>query len=373
MAPARRRRTHRRSNTGSDGAQGRSRRAAGPTGPALPRLAGPPGSRGDQDGPPRVSPLNPEQVSDLLRGAEAGGCVYLIGAGGCGMSGLGHLLLDLGHSVAGSDLILNEEIRQLRARGALIHTGHEAGQLCAARPVLVVFSSAIRSNNVEVLAARELKVPLVRRGTLLAALLQRQRGICVAVPPAGAAGAGAPDGRRDACATPAPQADCQPYFVAEADESDGTLREFRAEHAIVLNVDAEHLDYYANLESVGREFQAFAEQTRGLLIFCADDARLAELFARRPGAISYGFNPLASYRIETKMHPAADPTRDPRPETRFDIWHNGRRLGRFSTSRLGEKNVSNCAAVIALLHQLGFQPADIAGGIAPFRGAARRQ
>ncbi len=371
-----------------------------------------------------MSPLNPLQVSDLLQAAEAGGCVYLIGAGGCGMSGLGHLLLDLGYSVAGSDLILNEEILQLRARGALIHTGHEAGQLCAAQPVLVVFSSAIRSDNPEGLAARELKVPLVRRGTLLAALLQRQRGICVAgmhgktttsallsfaleklrarpsyavgalvpqlepharfsgaavpaacagVPPAGAAAARAPDDSRDACANPAPRADCQPYFVVEADESDGTLCEFRAEHAIVLNVDAEHLDYYANLESVGREFQAFAEQTRGLLIFCADDACLAELFARRPGAISYGFNPLASYRIETKMHPAADPTRDPRPATRFDIWHNGRRLGGFSTSLLGEKNVSNCAAVIALLHQLGFQPADIAGGIAPFRGAARRQ
>src|SRR5439155_10140630 len=89
-------------------------------------------------------------------------------------------LLDLGHTVAGSDLTLNEEIAQLRSRGATVHIGHAAGQLRAARPVLAVYSSAIRANNPELQAAGELKIPIVRRATLLAALMQRQRGICVA-------------------------------------------------------------------------------------------------------------------------------------------------------------------------------------------------
>ena len=124
--------------------------------------------------------MNPVQVSDLLQAAPAASVVYLIGAGGCGMSGLGHLLLDLGHTLAGSDLTLNEEIAQLRSRGATVHIGHAAEQLRAARPVLAVYSSAIRANNPELLAAGELKIPIVRRATLLAALLQRQRGICVA-------------------------------------------------------------------------------------------------------------------------------------------------------------------------------------------------
>jgi UDP-N-acetylenolpyruvoylglucosamine reductase len=163
------------------------------------------------------------------------------------------------------------------------------------------------------------------------------------------------------------------FFVVEADESDGTLREFRPEHAIVLNVDAEHLDYYANLEAVCREFQTFAGQTRGRLVFCADDARLAEMFAKFAGAISYGFNSLASYRIETKGGTAVSSTQNGRLAASFDIWHNGRLLGAFTTGLLGEKNISNCAAVIALLHQLGFQPLEIAGAVAPFRGAARRQ
>jgi UDP-N-acetylenolpyruvoylglucosamine reductase len=341
------------------------------------------------------------------------------------MSGLGHLLLDLGHTVAGSDLAFNEEVAQLRSRGASVHIGHAAGQLRAARPVLTVYSSAIRANNPELQEAGELHVPIVRRATLLAALLQRQRGICVAgmhgktttsallsfaleqlaAGPSYAIGALVPQLERHArfttCSTQltdepgahkaAPigpvtaslspirggegvrRAHGVPFFIAEADESDGSLREFEPEHAIVLNVDAEHLDYYANLEAVCREFQSFAEQTGGLLVFCADDSRLAGLFAKRSGAISYGFHPLASYRIEMKAVPAADPARAPQRDSSFDVWHNGERLGEFSTCLLGEKNLSNCAAVIALLHQLGFPPADIARAIAPFRGAARRQ
>jgi UDP-N-acetylenolpyruvoylglucosamine reductase len=378
-------------------------------------------------------------VSDLLQAAPVRSVVYLIGAGGCGMSGLGHLLLDLGHTVAGSDLALNEEITQLRSRGATIHIGHTAEQLRAADPALTVYSSAIRSNNPELQTAAVSNVPIVRRATLLAALSQRQRSICVAGMhgktttsallsfaleqasgrPSYAVGALVPQLERHARFTPvapsgthdsgadndAPvgpftssltsaargarfrRAGEVPYFIVETDESDGSLSEFQPEHAIVLNVDAEHLDYYANLDAVCREFQSFAERTKGLLMFCADDSRLAELFATRSGAISYGFNPLASYRIELKRASADGgdfgpgvPTRSPPPATNntqpancFVIWHNGRRLGEFTTRLLGEKNLSNCGAVIGLLHQLGYSPETIARAIAPFRGAARRQ
>ena len=115
--------------------------------------------------------LTSEQVSTLLKTAGAGATVYLVGAGGCGMSGLGHLLLDLGWRVAGSDLVANEEVGQLRARGAQIHLGHAARDLLAARPSLVVYSSAIRLDNPELQAAEERQIPLVRRAVLLAAIL----------------------------------------------------------------------------------------------------------------------------------------------------------------------------------------------------------
>ena len=331
-----------------------------------------------------MNPLSTAQVNELLQAVGAGGAVYLVGAGGCGMSGLGHLLLDLGHTVHGSDLSLNDEVRQLLSRGAQIHVGHNDAQILASRPVLLVYSSAIRADNPELFAAQEMKVPIVHRATLLAALASRQHGICVAgmhgkttttallafalehlqAKPSYAIGALVPQLNRHACfVSHAPT-----FFVLEADESDGTLREFQPEHAIVLNVDAEHLDYYANLEAVCREFQSFAGKASGLLVFCADDARLAELFAQRPGAISYGYHSLAQYRVG-----AVTPLGGGKAGSRFEVWCKGEWFGEFSISLFGEKNVSNACAVIGLLHQLGFASAEIAKAIAPFRGAARRQ
>ncbi|MBI3414533.1 MAG: UDP-N-acetylmuramate--L-alanine ligase [Verrucomicrobia bacterium] len=341
--------------------------------------------------------LSPNEVSSLLATAATPARVYLVGAGGCGMSGLGHLLLDLGHRVAGSDLVINEEARQLRARGAIIHEGHAAENLRVAKPIFVVYSSAVRRDNPELQAAEELKIPIVRRATLLAALLARQRGICMAgmhgkttttallafaldqlgAAPSYAVGWLVPQlvpHARFSLPSTLNSSSSQPYFVIEADESDGTLREFHPEHAIVLNVDAEHLDYYVNLDAICQEFARFGQQTSGNLIFCADDSRLAELFAKHPRAISYGFHPLSAYRIElASPQPAQFKTQNSEFKTAFTVWHRGEKLGDFATALLGVQNVANATAVIALLHQLGYAPADIARAIAPFRGAARRQ
>ena len=359
-----------------------------------------------------MSRLTPDQVNELLQRAPAPATVYLIGAGGCGMSGLGHLLLDLGFNVSGSDLVDNDEVRQLRSRGAMIHTGHVTSQLLAAEPVLVVYSPAVKLDNPEVIAAQNLQVPIVRRALLLAALVHRQRGICVAgmhgktttaallafalerlaVQPSYAVGALVPQLPRHARwglgeATVAARAQQQPvgglvaimeqkaeaWFVAEADESDGTLREFHPEHSIVLNVDEEHLDFYANFEAICTEFSRFADQTSGHLVFCADDPQLVVLFARRPRAISVGFNPLAMYRIEARSVVDTQNGAPAGGSPGFEVWHGGDRLGEFSTGLIGEKNISNAACVVALLHQLCFPPAEIARAIAPFKGAARRQ
>ncbi|MBI5774324.1 MAG: UDP-N-acetylmuramate dehydrogenase [Verrucomicrobia bacterium] len=389
-----------------------------------------------------MTPLTPAQVDELLRAAGQGSVIYFVGIGGCGMSGLAHLALDLGFSVAGSDLVASSEVQQLRQRGAQIHLGHFAEQLRLANPALVVYSSAIRFENPELAAARDLQRPIARRAVLLAALMRRQRGICVAgmhgkttttallafalerlgAPPSFAIGALVPQLERHARFTAlergqlartagpddiskdsreqAARAPGAMFFVAETDESDGTLREFQPEHAIVLNVDDEHLDYFANFEAIGREFQQFAAQVKDKLVFCADDARLSELFSRRPRAVSYGFNPLAEYCCSLLPQNSASGTgilpvqwsatrppavlnssdtkldrRDacPTAAAAFEVWHHGAKLGEFTLALLGEKNVSNATAVIALLHQLGFAAADIAAAIAPFRGAARRQ
>ena len=160
--------------------------------------------------------------------------------------------------------------------------------------------------------------------------------------------------------------------------------EFRPHHAIVLNVVAEHLDYYANLETICREFANFAQQTRGTLVFCADDVRLAELFARRPEAFSYGFHPLATYRLVTAPFNSGS-SRGNEAQTKngqslltsaatgFEVWYAGQKLGDFTLRLIGEKNISNAGAVVALLHRLSYAAADIARAIEDFTGAARRQ
>ncbi len=412
-------------------------------------------------------PLTTAQVGTLLETAPAGSTAFLVGIGGCGMSGLAHLLLDLGWRVTGSDLVAGDETRQLQERGATIHLGHREEQLIAARPAMVIYSSAIRLDNPELKAAEQRQIPIVRRAVLLAALVNCQQGICVAgmhgktttsallayaleklganpsyaigalVPqltrharrstlgpaghtkesspsprpsPSGRGSANMPSERGESFSAnqsvwnaaqdlspstrqhraPSPGGEGRgeggptkrastDFFVAEADESDGTLSEFRPRHAIVLNVDAEHLDFYANLEAICREFANFASQTRETLVFCADDARLTELFARHPGAVSYGFHPLASYRLvkcEVRGPRCEDSAARPShfsSLTSFEVWHSGEKLGNFTIRLIGEKNVSNAGAVIAMLHRLGFAPDEIVRAIADFTGAARRQ
>lgn len=332
--------------------------------------------------------LTSNQVSELLGATGADAIVHLVGAGGCGMSGLGHLLLDLGSTVTGSDLLAGEEVKQLQARGARIGVGHSAANL-GTDARLVAYSSAVRPDNPELRAAEEQGIPVVRRAVLLAALLHRQRGICVAgmhgktttsallafalqrlgAPCSYAVGALVPQLTPHARYSSAAAGSAElPWFVIEADESDGSLQQFRPEYGIVLNVDAEHLDYFADLSAITAEFSRFGENTQRGLVFCADDPRLAEHFARNPRAVSYGFHPLAAYRAE--LRPASSMETD---GAAFSVWHKGALLGHFSTRLLGEQNISNATAVVALLHQLGFTPDAIANAIAPFRGAARRQ
>jgi UDP-N-acetylenolpyruvoylglucosamine reductase len=349
-----------------------------------------------------VKRLTTSEVAALLAGAPAGATVHLVGAGGCGMSGLGHLLLDLGFGVSGSDLADGEEVRQLRGRGARIYEGHAARIVEEHRPVLAVYTSAVRLDNPELVMAERLEIPIVRRAVLLAALLHQQRGICVAgmhgktttasllsfalkqlkAQPSYAVGALVPqlgqhatfslNGLAVASGAEARRAllvedrEQTPYFVIEADESDGTLREFHPEHAVILNVDEEHLDYFANLDAICEEFNRFAGQTRGFVAYCADDPRLVSMFAQRPNSVSFGFNPLATYRIEPRQATGTY-------SNAFELWRGEERVGQFNLSLVGEKNVSNAAGVAVLLHTLGYAPAEIASALAPFKGAARRQ
>ena len=334
-----------------------------------------------------MSSLTWEQTDELLNRLGQSARVYLVGAGGCGMSGLGHLLLDLGCWIGGSDLVLNASIERLKARGADLQVGHSAERVLATEPNLLVYSSAVTKDKPELKAAMERGIPIVRRAVLLAALLHRKTGICVAgmhgkttttamlayalreleAGPSFAIGAQVPQLDPHARFVAAPDPQHPNFFVVEADESDGTLRQFSPEYSILLNVDEEHLDYFADLQAVCAEFEQFARQTRRLIVYCADEAPLRDFLSDKYRAVSYGFGPEAAYRIKFTEGGCSG------KGSEFEIWCDDQKLGTFGISLLGEKNVSNAAAVITLLHQLGYAPAQIASALKDFAGAARRQ
>lgn len=317
-----------------------------------------------------------EEMAQWLTEAQQAAPVYLVGIGGCGMSGLAHLLLDAGFAVHGSDLRENAGVCQLRERGAEIFIGHAPEQLRTARPDLVVYSSAIRADNPELAVAEQQGLSVVRRAVLLAALTHRRRSICIAgmhgkttttallahalealgTEPGFAVGALAPQLGRHARGGAEGS-----FFVVETDESDGTLREFHPHQSIVLNIDEEHLDFYANFEAVRDEFSTFAEQTSDTVFFCADDLRLAELYGAQTAAITFGFVSTADYRAEIQ------------PDHSFIVWNDDVHLGEFTIRLYGEKNISNALAAIAFLHHNGFAADKICEAVADFQGAERRQ
>ncbi|MBG87022.1 MAG: UDP-N-acetylenolpyruvoylglucosamine reductase [Verrucomicrobiales bacterium] len=342
--------------------------------------------------------LNADGINEILDGSRRE-TVYLVGAGGCGMSALGHLLLDLGFLVAGSDLETNDDVRRLQARGAVIHEDHRAEQIEWAHPVMVVYSSAILMENVELAAARMKEIPIIKRASLLAALMNRQQGVCVAgmhgktttaallayalkeleLEPSYAIGGGVPQLGRSASFSQHEWVNLvhhgsegesglrhdDTFFVVEADESDGTLDMFEPRHGIILNIDEEHLEYFECFDEITREFGKFANQIEGKLLYCADDPDLVELLAGRKDVISYGFNPLANYRIEITDQSTASPG--------FEVFHNDDSLGEFRTQLLGATNASNAGAVVAFLAENHFSGPEISKAISRFSGAKRRQ
>jgi UDP-N-acetylmuramate--L-alanine ligase/UDP-N-acetylenolpyruvoylglucosamine reductase len=333
----------------------------------------------------------PKFIESLLFSSRGDRTAYLIGAGGIGMSSLGHLLLDAGVVVAGSDEVCNSEVIKLRQRGANIFTGHSAKQVLDVRPDLVVYSSAVCFNNPELQAVRAAGIPVVRRAVMLSAIMHGSLGVCVAgmhgksttsallgyaleqlnANPSYAIGALVPQlrrhGRLSRKVAPASNGHTKNLFVAETDESDGGLVEFQPEYSIVLNIDDEHLDFYGSFERVCDEFLRFTESTKQLVLFCADDCRLNKLLSAHPRSVPYGFSACAAYRAELLPNEESD------GRTAFRLWRRGKKIGDFSIALYGAQNVSNATAVVALLSELGYESQAIASAICGFSGVERRQ
>lgn len=314
-------------------------------------------------------------LADILVGGELR--VHLIGVAGSGMSGIAGLLLALGHHVSGSDKVTTVETERLQKLGLEFYLQHRAEAVTNAD--LVIYSSAIKPGNVEYDEAARTNKSMVRRADALAAILNCKKGIVVAgmhgktttsamaahvlrvggVKPSHYVGAEIPILGTNAHWDPEGE-----YFVAEGDESDGTLAFYHTEHAIILNIEEEHLDYYEDLAAIEVVFNQVMDQTRGNIFYCADDPNATRLCSPRPRAISYGESSTADYRFQTVLSKAF--------RSQFKVFRRGTWLGDFTLNVPGKHNVSNATGVIALATELGVGVDKIAEAFESFRGAKRR-
>ena len=317
--------------------------------------------------------MTTKELADLFHGAPRR--IHLIGVAGSGMSGIAALLLALGHRVSGSDKVDTVEVKRLQSLGLDFHTPQRADDVVEAQ--LVIYSSAIREGNAAFDAARRVGKPMVRRAEALAALMLGKKGILVAgmhgkttvsamtahalraagAHPSHYVGAEIPilgtNARWDAGGE---------YFVAEGDESDGTIVLYHPEHVIVLNIEPEHLDHYADLAAIDTAFGQLLDQTTGKVFYCADDAGAVRVCAGRAQAVSYG---------KTGTYTCADI----RPEgfaSTFSFRREGQELARVTLNVPGEHNVVNATAVLALAAELGLDVGKCAAALESFRGARRR-
>ncbi|MEO6848051.1 MAG: UDP-N-acetylmuramate--L-alanine ligase [Chthoniobacterales bacterium] len=303
--------------------------------------------------------------------------IHLLGVAGSGMSGIAALLLALGHHVSGSDKADTVEIERLKEKGLKFSNAHDAAHV--ADVDLVIYSSAIKPGNPAFDEAQRLQKPLFRRADALASIMAAKKGIIVSgmhgktttssmcahvfrvcgLKPSHYVGAEIPVLGTNA------QWDAEgEHFVAEGDESDGTLINYHPEHAIVLNIEPEHLDFYKDLAAIDAVYSKLTSQTGNKVVYCGDDPGAARICSSHPGAISYGFEEACNYHLQDFRMGAFSST--------FDVWHGGKRVGEIQLNIPGRHNALNALAVIALALEIDLPFDLIAEGIASFRGAKRR-
>jgi UDP-N-acetylmuramate--alanine ligase len=305
--------------------------------------------------------------------------MHFIGIGGIGMSGIAEVLLNLGYTISGSDLALSDVTQRLQHRGAAIYEGHAAIHVQGAD--VVVISSAVNAENPEVVAARELHIPVIPRAEMLAELMRMKYGIAIA-------GAHGKTTTTSLIATVMARADLDPtvviggrlknlgtnaqlgrgeYLVAEADESDGSFLLLSPTIAVVTTVDAEHLDFYGDLDEIKHAFSRFINKVPfyGCSVLCLDQPNIQSLVPEiHRRFITYGMTSQADY-MARDVHFSG-------PRSYFDVFHSGRRLGQFSVNLPGVHNVYNALAAIAVGQELDIPLPTIAKALEEFSGIHRR-
>ncbi|HEX2236981.1 MAG TPA: UDP-N-acetylmuramate--L-alanine ligase [Gammaproteobacteria bacterium] len=308
-------------------------------------------------------------------------CVHFVGIAGVGMGGIAEVLLNLGYSVSGSDLVANAMTLRLIELGAKVICGHDA---CSVQDAdVVVVSSAVPADNPELLAARARRIPIVQRAEMLAELMRFRYGIAVAgthgkttttslIAALLAEGGLDPTfvvgGRVNSTASHAKLGSGR-FLVAEADESDASFLHLQPMIAVVTNIDTDHLGAYGgDFQRLRATFVEFLHHLPfyGLAVVCVDDPRVQEILT----SIS---RPTMTYGIDSKADVQAIDVSCTHARGRFRVRlpQSGRYLN-VSLNLPGRHNVLNALAAIAVAYELGVSGAAIQSALSSFQGIGRR-
>ena len=310
------------------------------------------------------------------------GAIHFVGIGGIGMSGIAEVLLNHGYSVQGSDLKPSKITERLKDLGAEIFIGQNAENLRNAE--VVVISSAIKTGNPELDAARAMSLPVVRRAEMLAELMRLRSNIAVAgthgkttttTMVATLLDAGGIDptvingGIIHAYGSNARVGQGE-WMVVEADESDGTFNRLPATIAIVTNIDAEHMEHWGSIDNLRQGFTDFVSNIPfyGLAVLCTDHPEVQALVGRITDrrVVTFGFNAQADVRAVNLEYK--------RGVAHFDIalQNDDILIEGCSLPMPGDHNVSNALAAVAVARHLGIKAHEIKEALNGFKGVNRR-
>ena len=305
--------------------------------------------------------------------------IHFVGIGGIGMSGIAEVLLNMNYQISGSDLVESKLTRRLQRLGVKIYKGHNPSHISGAD--VVVYSSAVPDDNVELQEAKRRQAPVIPRAEMLAELMRMKFSIAIA-------GAHGKTSTTAMVAMVLDEAGLDPTFVvggrlmvpsrharlgqgeilvAEVDESDRTFLKISPIMAVVTSIDREHLDYYRDLEDIKDTFVDFVNKVPfyGTVILCLDQPNIQSIIPRiERRIITYGFCSQADLvAAELKMEGF---------HSDFEVTFRGDKLGQVRLKLPGEHNVLNSLAVIAVALDLGIDFPTISKALREFQGTERR-
>ena len=314
------------------------------------------------------------------------GTIHFVGIGGIGMSGIAEVLHNLGYSVQGSDIADSANVKRLREAGIPVAIGHAPENI--ANTQVIVVSTAVKPDNPEVRAARARFMPVVRRAEMLAELMRLRWSIAV----------GGTHGKTTTTSLVAAvleTAHMDPtvinggiinaygtntrlgagdWMVVEADESDGSFLRLPATIAVVTNMDPEHLDHWGTGEAMVQGYHQFVQNIPfyGFAVLCIDhpgvQQMIPDLADRR--IITYGFSPQADVRAEKLVADKLGATFEVAVADR--VRGRTRKAGPFRLPMLGQHNVQNALAAIAIGLEMEIDDTTLRSALASFKGVKRR-